>query len=135
MSTEHPPSLSLTGSRQWTPWLIEQQASLVFTTYQAGKVFFLGIQPDGNLSVFERTFERCMGLCSIGKTLYMSSLYQLWRFENTLEAGQTYQGYDALYVPQMSYITGDLDIHDIVRSPHAAPIFVNTLFSDHQRDS
>jgi hypothetical protein len=29
--------------------------SLVFTTYQAGKVFFIGMQPDGRLSVFERT--------------------------------------------------------------------------------
>lgn len=130
------PALSLTASRQFTSWLASQSASFVFTTYQAGKVFFIGLQPDGSLSVFERTFERCMGLAIAGNSLYMSSLYQLWRFENVLLPGQTYQGYDALYVPQFSLITGDLDIHDIVvpsskktpgRTP--APIFVNTLFS------
>jgi uncharacterized protein (TIGR03032 family) len=64
----------------------------------------------------------------------MSSLYQLWRFENALEANQTHDGYDCLYVPQMSYITGDLDIHDIAirtdtENPDGQLVFVNTLFS------
>lgn len=104
----------ITASRQFTPWLAEQHLSLVFTTYQAGKVFFIGLNPTtGQFSVFERTFDRCMGLYATGNTLYMSSLYQLWRLENSLEPGQIYNGYDALYVPQMSYITGDLDIHDV----------------------
>ncbi|MBE9076943.1 TIGR03032 family protein [Romeria aff. gracilis LEGE 07310] len=136
------PRLEITGSRQFTAWLAEQPLSLAFTTYQAGKMFWLGLQPDGRLSVFERTFERCMGLCIQDSTLWLSTLYQLWRFENTLPAGQNYQGYDALYVPQMSYVTGDLDIHDVViaqapgksdrasaSTEHENPVFVNTLFS------
>ena len=54
----------------------------------------------------------------------MSSLYQLWRFENTLEPGQVHDGYDALYVPQVGYITGDLDIHDVVlvEPPQTSPL-------------
>ncbi|QXE24283.1 hypothetical protein B6N60_02987 [Richelia sinica FACHB-800] len=63
----------------------------------------------------------------------MSSLYQLWRFENALEPGQIHQGYDALYVPQVGYITGDLDIHDLVLQRELNNtqklVFVNTLFS------
>nr|CAA9351607.1 FIG01154384: hypothetical protein [uncultured Microcoleus sp.] len=55
-----------------------------------------------------------MGLYAQGSTLYMSSLYQLWRFENALSAGQVHNGYDAVYVPQVGYITGDLDVHDVV---------------------
>ena len=82
-------TLEIDASRQFTPWLYEQNLSLVFTTYQAGKLFFIGLQPDGNLSIFERSFERCMGLYAQGSSLYMSSLYQLWRFENVLEAGQS----------------------------------------------
>ena len=104
--------LEITASRQFTPWLSEQALSLAFSTYQVGKLFFIGLQPNGQLSVFERTLERCMGLSMQGNSLWLSTLYQLWRFENTLPPGQLYQGYDALYVPQMSYITGDLDIHD-----------------------
>ncbi|NJK68906.1 MAG: TIGR03032 family protein [Microcoleus sp. SU_5_3] len=107
------PRLAIDPSRQFTAWLAEQNLSLTFTTYQAGKLFFLGLNPNGELSVFERTFPRCMGLCAAGSTLYMSSLYQLWRFENVLEPGQIANGYDALYVPQVGYVTGDLDIHDV----------------------
>ncbi len=124
------PTLEINASRQFVPWLAEQQCSLAFSTYQAGKLFLVGLQPNGRLSVFERTFERSMGLCVQGNTLWLSTLYQLWRFENALAAGQTHEGYDALYVPQMSYVTADLDIHDVaVPTAAACPLFVNTLFS------
>jgi len=123
------PILEITASRQFTSWLAEQYISLVVTTYQLGKVFLIGLQNDGKLSIFERTFERSMGLFAQENTLYMSSLYQLWRFENALETGQNHQGYDALYLPQVSYITGDLDIHDIAQTEASQLIFVNTLFS------
>jgi uncharacterized protein (TIGR03032 family) len=123
------PALEINASRQFTAWLAEQQVSLAFTTYQAGKVLFIGLQPTGKLSVFERTFNRCMGLFAHESSLYMSSLYQLWRFENALKPGQMHQGYDRLYVPQVGYVTGDLDIHDIVIDRDGQLIFVNTLFS------
>jgi uncharacterized protein (TIGR03032 family) len=76
-----------------------------------GKLFLLGLQPDGRLSVFERTFNRCLGLWGDGQTLWMTSLYQLWRFENALEPGQVANYFDRVYVPQVGYVTGDLDIH------------------------
>ena len=101
------PALEVNTSRQFTNWLLEHKLSLGFTTYQAGKLFLLGLQPNGKLSVFERTFNRCLGLWGDGQTLWMSSLYQLWRFENVLEPGQSASGYDRLYVPQVGYTTGD----------------------------
>lgn len=121
--------LEMMGSRSFNNWLREQKISLAFTTYQAGKVFFIGLQPDGRLSIFERTFNRSMGLWATPQTLWMSSLYQLWRFENALTDKQVYQGYDRLYVPQIGYTTGDLDIHDIAVDSEDKVIFVNTLFS------
>ena len=121
--------LEMMGSRSFNNWLREQKISLAFTTYQAGKVFFIGLQPDGRLSIFERTFNRSMGLWATPQTLWMSSLYQLWRFENALTDKQVYQGYDRLYVPQIGYTTGDLDIHDIAVDSKGKVIFVNTLFS------
>lgn len=129
LDNNHPPALEISASRQFTAWLAEQQTSLAFTTYQAGKVFFIGLQPSGKLSIFERTFNRCMGLFAHDSSLYMSSLYQLWRFENALESGQIHQGYDRLYVPQVGYVTGDLDIHDIALDRDGQLVFVNTLFS------
>jgi uncharacterized protein (TIGR03032 family) len=123
------PQLEITASRQFVPWLYEQNLSLVFTTYQAGKVFFIGLQPDGKLSVFERTLDRCMGLYAAGNSLYISTLYQLWRFENTLAPGEIHDNHDAIYLPQVGYITGDLDIHDIVVDDQQQIVFANTLFS------
>ena len=147
------PTFEINASRQFTSWLASQNLSLVFTTYQAGKVFFIGLRQNGQLSVFERTFERCMGLYAHNSSLYLSSLYQLWRLENALEPGQIADGYDAVYVPQVGYITGDLDIHDVVLVEPSQPpklrgdqqvepqvpslnngrlggvVFVNTLFS------
>lgn len=121
--------LEITGSRQLPAWMAENRTSLAFTTYQAGKLFFVGLQPNGRLSIHERTFNRCMGLYAAGGTLFMSSLYQLWRFENALQPGQVHQGHDRLYVPQMAYTTGDLDIHDMVVDNTGHLVFVNTLFS------
>ncbi len=121
--------LELIASRQFPDWLAEQRVSLAFTTYQAGKLFLLGLQPDRALSVFERTFNRCMGLCAAGNTLWMSSRVQLWRFENVIPEGGLHDGYDALFVPQLAYTTGDLDVHDVAVDDTGAPVFVNTLFS------
>ncbi len=126
---ETAPKLEMMGSRQFPNWLAEENVSLAFTTYQTGKLFLIGLRPDGRLSIFERTFNRCMGLWTSPDTLYMSTLYQLWRFENALLPGQAHEGYDRVYVPQVAYTTGDLDIHDIGIDTDGRPIFCNTLFS------
>jgi uncharacterized protein (TIGR03032 family) len=123
-----PPKLELLPSRQFSNWLVEQNLSLAFTTYQSGKLFLIGVQPNGRLSIFERSFNRAMGLWASAETLFLSTLFQLWRFDNALAPSQTYQGYDRLYVPQVAWTTGDLDIHDVAQDAERRIVFVNTLF-------
>ena len=124
------PKLELTGSRQFVSWLDEHELSLSFSTYQAGKLFFIGMADRQQLSVFERTFTRCMGigLDPVTQALWVAGLYQIWRFENALKPGQDHQGYDRVYVPQVGFTTGDVDAHDIAID-RQGPVFVNTLFS------
>src|SRR4051812_37012915 len=43
------PWVEVTSSHGFPAWLAEQRVSLAFTTYQAGKLFFLGLHPDGRL--------------------------------------------------------------------------------------
>jgi uncharacterized protein (TIGR03032 family) len=134
MSDAAAPRLEIQVSRHFTDWLAEAGIGLAFTTYQSGKLFLLGLQPDGRLSVFERTFNRAMGLAvhdapEGGRQLYLSTLFQLWRFDDALEPGRQHQGYDRLYVPQLAWTTGDLDIHDVAVLADGTPVFVNTLFS------
>ena len=121
------PWLQVIGSRHLVDWLSKHQISLAFTTYQFGKLLLLGRKSGQELAVFERSFERCMGLCASAdaQTLWMSSRSQLWRFENMSADGP----YDRLYVPRMSYVTGDIDVHDLAIDDNGQPVFVNTLFS------
>ncbi|MEE4637965.1 MAG: DUF4915 domain-containing protein, partial [Wenzhouxiangella sp.] len=70
---EQTPPFSLQFSRHFESWLSSFNASIAFTTYQAGKVFMLGIGESG-ISVAERTYARCMGLAAQADRLYLASL-------------------------------------------------------------
>ena len=122
---------ALTTSRGFSGWLHQMGGSLAFTTYQAGKVLFIGLNPDGRLSIFERSFPRCMGLAvsENGRTILMATHYQLYRFDNILPTGQRQGQYDAVYAPHQTWITGDIDIHDVEIDKKGEPVFINTLFN------
>lgn len=128
-ATASSPAVEIIASRGFPAWLDEQRISVAFTTYQTGKLFLIGLNPDGRLSIFERTFNRCLGLWSDGQTIWMSSLYQAWRLENFLQPGQAADGYDRVYVPLVGHVTGDLDIHDMAVDRRGRLVFANTLFS------
>lgn len=122
---------ALTSSRHFPAWLAETGGSLAFTTYQAGKLFLLGVKADGRLSVFERTFPRSMGLAvsENGRSLLLATQFQLHRFDNVLPPGEANaEGFDAVYAPHAAWVTGDLDAHDVGFGGDGRPIFVNTLF-------
>jgi len=128
-ATPSKPWLVVTSSRNFSDWMAEQAVSLACSTYQTGKLILIGRKPNGNLSVFERTFNRCMGLWSESQNLWLNSLYQLWRFENVLMPGELHNGYDRLYVPRVAYTTGDLDVHDIAVEANGRVVFANTRFN------
>ncbi len=129
MSTQPPTGFQISASRHFIEWLAGQQISLAITTYQSGKLILIGVKPDGRLSAFERTFVRCMGLWSDARTIWMTSQFQVWRFEDVLAGEGSGGDYDRLYVPQVAYTTGDIDAHDIAIDSTGLPVFVNTLFS------
>jgi uncharacterized protein (TIGR03032 family) len=116
-------------SRNFPQWLADERLSLAFTTYQTGKVFFIGLSAPDRLSIFERTFNRAMGLWSNGQTLWLASAFQLWRFENALAQGESTEEYDRLYVPRVGYTTGDIDVHDVAVDGEGHVQFISTLFS------
>src|SRR5262245_29723641 len=139
--------LNVQGSRHLLDWLAEMRVSLAFSTYQTGKVFFVGRKPDMGLAVFERTFNHCMGLWASpdSRTLWLVSKFQVWRFEQAAAAVVPYRpaaaegddagmpawverGYDVAYVPRIGYTTGDIDLHDIAVAADGRVIFVSTLF-------
>jgi uncharacterized protein (TIGR03032 family) len=141
------PWLQIQGSRHFLDRLADARVSLAFTTYQTGKIFFVGRKLDMGLAVFERTFNHCMGLWASpdARTLWLSSKFQIWRFEQAAAAAVPYRpssaegddsavpawterGYDIVYVPRVGYTTGDIDVHDIAVADDGRVVFVCTLF-------
>jgi len=70
-----------------------------------------------------------MGLFVAGESIWMASRCQIWRLDNLLGPGQLHEGGDRLYVPAVSYTTGDVNAHELVLGADGQPIFVNTAFS------
>lgn len=145
--TASQPWLNVLGSRHWMAFLSEQRISVAFTTYQTGKVFFVGRKPDDSLSVFERTFNHCMGMWASpsAQTLWLSSKYQMWKFEravaeavpyrtpaavegDTANEGWSRRDHDYVYVPRVGYTTGDIDVHDVAVDADGRVVFVCTQF-------
>lgn len=114
-------------------WLGQQSISLAFSTYRANRLIFVGRSDSGQLKLHERLFDRPMGLHlhqEAGvQSLWMASRCQLWRLDNVLDAGQTHDGADRLFVPAASFTTGDVNAHEIATTPAGLPLFVNTAFS------
>ena len=55
-------------------WMHNHRVSFAVSTYQIGKLLTIGHSSEGRFSVFERTFDRCMGMCTTqdGNGFYMS---------------------------------------------------------------
>ena len=119
----------ITASTDFSAWLAAQKISLAFTTYQTNRLFFIGYKPNGRLAVHERLFDKPMGLYATEDSLYMSTRYQIWRFDNFLAPAEKYQECDRLYIPRNAQTTGDLNVHDLVLNNSKEVIFVNTDFS------
>ena len=119
-------------SPRFSDWLASTDVCVALTTYQAGRLFFIGRKGDGGVRAHERIIEQCQGLWTDGQTLWTSGLYMLWRFENVLRNGETTQtGADRKFVPLEGRVVGRIDTHDIgVGDVDGArrPIFVNTLY-------
>lgn len=110
-------------------------ATLVISTYQAGKVIFLSAKDEDSLVQLPRNFEKPMGiaLSENGNRMAVACKDQVITFLNSSEHAVHYPKapgrYDAMYLPRLTYHTGPLDIHDL-RFGEANKLFaVNTLFS------
>lgn len=110
-------------------WLREQRTSLVFATPPA-KLFLVGLGPDDEISVFERTFNKCMGIAQVDtQTLYLGTRHHVWRLQNVLDEGElTPDGYDRRFVPLHCSATGYLNTHDLGVEADGRVLLVNTRF-------
>jgi uncharacterized protein (TIGR03032 family) len=116
-------------SRGFPDWLLRNKLSLAFTSYQTGRLYLVGVNADGRMSFHERFLARAMGLWADPQRLVISTLFQVWRFENIAQPTASANGPDRHYVPRVAHTTGDLDIHDVGVMGDGRIVFVNSLFS------
>lgn len=95
-------------------WLAQQGMSLALTTYEGGKLILLGPGLEGGTVVTERNFERCMALhVEDNKNIWVSTQHHVWQLENGVDEGKQINGWDRIYLPRKSYVTGGVDVHDL----------------------
>ena len=116
----------------FTEWMAAAQGSLAVSTYQAGKVAFIGF--DGRqTSLLMRDFDKPLGLAIDAQRMALVTRHELQLFANAPLLAGEYQPenpgvYDALYLPRASYFTGDLHAHDLGFGREGL-VLVNTRFS------
>lgn len=124
----------LTPSPGLAAWLAASGGSLAFSTYQTGRLFFLGSHPDGSLYAQERVVGTAMGLAIDGDKLWVGNREQIWRFANTGADQIGGQAYDAIYMPRKGYLVGHSNTHDVLadvsfQGRHYDFLYANTQFS------
>ena len=95
--------------------LRELGASLVVTTYQAGKLVL--VRNDGDhLNTHFRTFAAPMGLALAGDRLAVGTTTQVWEYVNVPAVAAKLDPpgrHDACYLPRSSHFTGNIQIHEM----------------------
>lgn len=117
-------------SRGFGNWLVRNNCSLAFSSYQTGQLFLVGMMGNGQVSFHQQNYVRAMGLHATPQRLYVGSLFQIWRLENVLAPHErANEHFDRLYVPRNAQTTGDIDVHELNVDKAGRVIFVNTKFS------
>jgi len=104
--------------------------SIAFSSYQSGKFYLVGRNPEGGLMVNEQFFQKAMGIHVDGGTIHLATLSEIVRLENVLEPDQRINDtFDACFVPRTAHVTGALDAHDLGVDRDGRLVFVNTRFN------
>lgn len=118
-------------------WLSQAPGSLAITTYQAGKLVLVGW--DGRqVTILPRHFDKPMGLAvapaASGQPtrLALATRHAILLFADAPLLAHEYLPrepgrYDALYLPRVTYWTGDLNVHDLAFAADGLWL-VNTRF-------
>jgi len=131
-ATDEREPVNCSVSEAFDQWLGLSGGSIALTTYQAGRVGLIG--HDGKRVVpLLREFPIPMGMVAQQNVLALATEREVTIFANASPLASQYPGappgtYDALYLPRLSYFTGDLRVHDIAFGRDRIWI-VNTLLS------
>lgn len=114
--------------------LYKEGISILYSTYQAGRLIFISSPNGESLVQYAKTFKRPMGVAfsDDGSKLAVASSHMIDIFGTTPELAYSYpekkNHYDKLYIPQARYYTGYVDTHEIAYGKEGLWT-INTKFS------
>jgi uncharacterized protein (TIGR03032 family) len=106
------------------------QASLLVSTYQAGKLGVLGVH-DGKLDISFHSFEQAMGIAPGPMGIALGARQQIWYLQSAPELAGRIEPvgrHDACYLARQSHVTGNIHVHEMAWGSDRLWA-VNTLFS------
>ncbi len=125
-------------TRSFGPLLEELGASVLVSTYQAGKLVMLR-GDDGVLNTHFRNFSVPMGLACDGDRLAIGTRMEIWEYHNVPALARKLEPagkHDACFLPRTSNVTSNVQVHEMAwatlpNQPVGEPelVFVNTRFS------
>ena len=133
-----PVRITCDADKAFADWIVRSGGSLIISTYQAGKVAAVGWDGE-RVTLLMRQFDKPLGMAIDGRRMALATRHDIClmanapalagaylprRPEQSQRAGQ----YDALYLPRVTYHTGDLNTHDLAFAGDDL-ILVNTRFS------
>ena len=114
------------------PALLRQLgASLLVTTYQAGKLVMVRDEGD-HLNTHFRDFQAPMGMALAGDRLAIGTTIQVWEYVNVPAVAAKLEPpgrHDACFLPRSSHVTGNIQIHEMAWGAGDELWVVNTRFS------
>jgi uncharacterized protein (TIGR03032 family) len=93
-------------------WLRSRRVCFAVSTGESGKVITLGAGPDG-LIAFDVGCDVPGALLLTEKGLHVAGQRRLWRFDDALSDGESFQGADRLCLPSQCRPTGAIGIEDL----------------------
>lgn len=110
-------------------WLWEEAISVIVSAYQSGQLISISASAPGKLAAQAIRFDRSMGLAKDRNGLWVATLNRIWRFSLMRGVAKTERANDAYVVPQVSYMTGYANVHDLAIGPQQRPIFAAAAFN------
>ncbi len=114
----------------WRPILDHIGASLLVSTYQAGKLVVIGAAEQG-LSLAYHNFERAMGLAVRPDVIAVGARAQIWYLRSAPEIARQMEPpglHDGCFLTRSSHYTGEIQGHELEWAGTSLWA-VNTLFS------
>jgi len=125
-----PPPLRSVHTTNFPQMLQRLGASLLVTTYQAGKLVV--VRADGeHLNTHFRAFARPMGLAVEQGRLAVGTAVEIWEYHNVPAVARRLEPagrHDVCFLPRSAVVTGDIQIHEMAWATGEL-WFVNTRFS------